>query len=71
MQARDKFTKGQRVRFSAAGLASFVRGPRGGHTGIVVGFALYRPRVVRVQREGATQGMTWHMDYWDVCESGD
>ena len=62
--ARTKFKKDDRVRLSASGRRKLhAKDPD--RLGTVVGFSPMRS-CVRVLRDGNTEAMTYHMDYWDL-----
>ena len=67
MTARDKFTIGQRVKLSSAGLAIFGVTGRSIY-GEVVGFGRTALHVVRVVKDGNRAASAYHMDYWTGAE---
>lgn len=64
--ARDKFNKGDRVRLSESGRKRLHKGDVD-RPGTVVGFSQLK-ECVRILRDGNTEPMTYHMNYWDVVE---
>lgn len=64
MTAREKFSKGDRVRLSAEGEERFSR-RRSAHTGVVVGFGHVHTGV-SILRDGTKTREAWHMDFWEV-----
>jgi hypothetical protein len=65
MTAREKFTRGQRVRLTDYGEASFPR--RRGATGVVIGFGRrgVGDALVRIRQDGRKTRESYHMDFWE------
>lgn len=71
--AKEKFTKGQRVRLTAAGRAAFPKSQI--VLGTVTGFGRNIPGLeaptnstVRVHPDGRSEASTYHMDFWEPAE---
>ena len=70
MTAREKFRRGQRVRYSEKGmrmLGSRSKLEKSKGYGRVVGFCL-KPQLVRVRDDGLRDARAYHMDFWESSD---
>jgi hypothetical protein len=66
VNARERFTKGQRVRVSEIGMSHFGPGGRLARSvGVVVGFGR-EEHLVRVRRDGVKYAESYHEKFWEA-----